>query len=172
MYLICTFILVSVVAIIGTLSSSNAAKNVIPGALLATPSPTPAPSPSSGELTPQYSSYRGVTIRMPAAQVADKLGTPTQRSKAGDYFLISADESVQISYDKDQTVKAISINYTGDLKAAPTPKDVVGTEVKKDAEGTITKMVSYPKSGFWISYIRTGGKDATIIITLQKTAIE
>lgn len=107
---------------------------------------------------------------MPAAEVAEKLGAPTQKSKAGDYFLISPTESVQISYDSDQTVKAISVNFTGDLKAAPTPKDVVGMDVKKDEEGSISKMVSYPKEGFWVSYIRTPGKDATVIITLQKTA--
>ena len=134
--------------------------------------PTPIPEANPGELVPPYSSYRGVTIRMPAAQVTEKLGTPAQKSKAGDYYAISPTESVQISYDTDQTVKAISINITGDLKTAPMPKDVVGTDVKKDAEGTISKMVNYPKSGFWVSYIRTGGKDSTIIITLQKSAIQ
>ena len=129
--------------------------------------PTPTPDGQS-----PYNSYRGIAIRTPAAEVAEKLGTPTQKSKAGDYYLISPAESVQISYDSDQTVKAISVNYTGDLKTAPTPKDVVGMDVKKDEEGSINKMVSYPKEGFWISYIRTPGKDATIIITLQKTAIQ
>lgn len=138
----------------------------------ATPVPTPTPDAGTDEQTPRYSSYRGVTIRMPAAQVTEKLGTPTHKSKAGDYYAISPTESVQISYDTEQAVKAISINITGDLKSAPTPKDVVGTDVKKDSEGTISKLVSYPKSGFWISYIRTGGMDATIIITLQKIAIQ
>lgn len=133
-----------------------------------TTQPLTTPTPDGGAAP--YSSYRGIAIRTPAAEVAEKLGTPTQKSKAGDYYLISPTESVQISYDSDQTVKAISVNFTGDLKTAPTPKDVVGTDVKKDDEGSINKMVSYPKEGFWISYIRTPGKDATIIITLQKTA--
>ena len=131
---------------------------------LVTVSPTPEPE------FPTYSSYRGISIRTPAAEVAEKFGTPTQKSKAGDYYVISPTESVQISYDLDQTVKSITVNYTGDLKSAPTPMDVVGTDVRKDEEGSISKMVSYPKEGFWISYIRTPGKDATIIITLRKTA--
>ena len=128
------------------------------------------PAPTPDEQAAPYSSYRGIAIRTPAAEVAVKLGTPTQKSKAGDYYVISPTESVQISYDSDQTVKAISVNYTGELRSAPTPKDVVGMDVKRDEEGSINKMVSYPKEGFWISYIRTPGKDATIIITLQKTA--
>jgi hypothetical protein len=134
-----------------------------------TPSTTPTPT---DDQTPLYSSYRGISIRTPAAQVAEKLGIPAQRSKAGDYYIVSPTESVQISYDTDQTVKAISVNFTGDLKAAPTPKDVIGTDIKKDADGAISKIVTYPKNGFWVSYMRTGGKDATIVITLKKMAIE
>lgn len=105
---------------------------------------------------------------MPAAQVAEKLGVPTQKTKAGDYYAVSPTESVQISYDADQQVKSISINLTGDLRTAPTPKDVVGTDIKKEPDGTMSKMVSFTKDGYWASYTRTGGKDATIIITLQK----
>ena len=130
---------------------------------------TPSPTPDAVG-SPSFRSYRGVSIRMPAAQVAEKLGVPTQRSKAGDYYAVSATESVQISYDSDQTVKSISINLTGDLKTAPAPKDVVGTDIKKDPDGMLSKMVSFPKEGFWASYTRTAGKDATVIITLQKLA--
>ena len=131
--------------------------------------PTPTPGDAKEGL---YRTYRGVTVRMPAADVAAKLGVAAQHSKAGDYYAISSTESVQISYDTDQTVKAITINISGDLKSAPSAKDVLGEDVKKDADGTISKLVSFPKSGYWASYTRTAGKNATVIITLQKLAFE
>ncbi|MEP6944934.1 MAG: hypothetical protein ABJA02_03390 [Acidobacteriota bacterium] len=135
----------------------------VSASILATPTPD-----SAGEAP--FKAYRGVALRMPVAQVTEKLGAPTQRSKAGDYYAISSTESVQITYDADQTVKSVSINFTGDLKTAPTPKEVVGTDIKKDADGIMNKMVSFPKDGFWVSYTRTAGKEATIIISLQKLA--
>lgn len=159
------FIFVSLVFGAGTLTASTSAANVTISSFEPIPIAQPTPSPEPVAI---YSSYRGISIRMPAEKVAEKLGVPTQKSKAGDFYMISPTETVQISYDTDKTVKAISINFTGDLKTAPTPRDVLGEDVKKDAEGMISKMVSFPKDGFWISYIHTGGKDATIIITLQK----
>lgn len=137
--------------------------------ILRAPSASPTPTPAKPEET-LYRSYRGVSVGSSAADVAAKLGTPAQHSKAGDYYAISATETVQIAYSPDQTVKSVTINFTGDLKSAPTAKEVLGEEVKKDADGIISKMVSFPKDGYWASYTRTSGKDSTVIITLQKLA--
>ncbi len=138
--------------------------------LQANSTPTPSPTPSSPDPAALYSSYRGVLLRAPVAQVVEKLGAPTQKTKGGDFYLISPTESVQISYEYDETVKSMSINFTGDLKSVPNAKDVVGVDVKKDADGMISKMVSFPKDGYWASYTRTSGKDAAVIITLHKLA--
>lgn len=126
----------------------------------ATPTPVPAES--------QFKSYRGVSIGMTGEQARAKLGTPKERSNAGDYFVFSETESAQLIFEKDQTIKSITVNFTGDLKAAPSPKDVFGVDIKKEPDGSISKMVSFPKEGYWVSFVRTGGKDAIIIITLQK----
>ncbi len=124
------------------------------------PTPTPAPAP--------YDSFRGVRIGMPADQARTKLGTPKEKTSSGEFFVISLTETAQLIYERDQTVKSITANFTGDLRLAPSPKDVFGTDIKKDPDGSISKMVSFPKEGFWISYVRTPGKDAMVVITIQK----
>ena len=133
-------------------------------AVVLTPTPTPEPT------AVQFKSYRGVAIGMSAEQARQKLGTPKERSNSGDYYVISQGESVQLIFEKDLTIKSLTVNYTGDLKGAPSPKDVFGVDVKKEPDGSITKMVSFPKDGYWASFVRTGGKDAMIIVTLQKLA--
>lgn len=119
-----------------------------------------------------YDSYKGITIGMPTADVRTKLGKPTDESDAEDDFTFSETESARVFYDDKKTVRVISIMYTGDLKLAPTPKTVVGTDVPPKPDGGIQKTVQYPKAGFWISYSRTGGDDAIVMITLQKMAKE
>lgn len=121
---------------------------------------------------PVYDSYKGITIGMPTADVRTKLGKPTDESDAEDDFTFSETESARVFYDEKKTVRVISVMYTGDLKLAPTPKAIVGTDIPPKPDGGIQKTVHYPKAGFWISYSRTGGDDAIVIITLQKMAKE
>jgi hypothetical protein len=135
------------------------------------PCPTSAPTPTP-QAAPLFRTYREVAIGMTGDQAREKLGTPKEKSSAGDYFVFSTTESAQLLYDKDRKVKAITVNFSGDLKTAPTPREVVGGDVKKEPDGSISKMVSFPKDGYWVSYIRTAGKDAMIIITLQKLTVE
>ncbi len=129
-----------------------------------------APTPEPSEI--QFRSYRGVSIGMSAEQARQKLGTPKERSNSGDYYVLSPGESVQLIFEKDLSIKSLTVNYTGDLKSAPSPKDVFGVDVKKEADGSITKMMSFPKDGYWASFVRTGGKETMIVVTLQKLAVQ
>ncbi len=151
--------------------TSQVSAEILAGTRLAS-LPAATQTTMAAQTSSLYNSYRGVTIGLTADQAREKLGAPKEKSNAGDYFVFSASESAQVLYDTDQTVKAISINFMGDLKAAPTPKDVVGMDVKKEADGSINKLVRFPKSGYWVSYIRTGGDDPMIVVTLQKMARE
>lgn len=136
------------------------------GPLAILPTPTPA------QATTTFRAYRGVSLGMSAAAAREKLGAPKEKADTGDYYLFSETETAQILYDTDHTVRAISITFLGNLGSAPSSKDVVGTDVKAEADGSINKLARYPKAGYWVSYIRTGGDDPMIVITLQKMPIE
>ncbi|MBP6002908.1 MAG: hypothetical protein KA746_05690 [Pyrinomonadaceae bacterium] len=159
-FLLLVFSIGLFVNVSGTASHAAGADSITPG-------PTPE---TAAAKTPPYSTYRGVTVGMAQAAAREKLGEASQRSNAGDYYAVSATESAQILWDKDQTVKSITVNYSGNLKMAPSTKDVVGEDIKKEADGSIYKLVRYPESGFWVSYNRTAGDDPTVVITLQKMA--
>ncbi len=131
-----------------------------------------APLPTPVSQKAPYAGYKDVTIGMSSADVRTKLGKPQDESDAEDNFTISEFESARVFYDENKTVRVISIMYTGDLKLAPTPKAVIGTDIEAKPDGGMHKTVQYPKAGFWISYVRTGGDDAIVIVTIQKMAKE
>lgn len=127
---------------------------------------TPTPTPTASE--PRFDSYRGVSIGMSAEVVRTKLGVPKETSASGEFYLISESESIQIVYSRDRTVRSITVNFNGDLRSAPSTKEILGIDIKRGSDGSINKFVSFPKEGFWLSYVRTGGKDDAIVITIQK----
>jgi len=115
---------------------------------------------------PVFAGYKGVMIGMKMDDARTKLGTPKDKSDSEDYYVYSDNESVQVLYGPDKTVRVLSINYLG--KGAPTPTEILGMDVTAKPDGGINKMVKYPKSGFWISYLKTGGNDPMTVITVQK----
>ena len=117
-------------------------------------------------LKSSYAGYKGVMVGTPMDEARTKLGTPKDKSDAEDYYVFADAETVQVLYGPDKTVRVLSINYIG--KEAPTPKEILGIDVEVKADGSINKLVKYPKSGFWISYLKTGGSDPMTVITVQK----
>lgn len=115
---------------------------------------------------PVFAGYKGVMIGTAMGDARTKLGTPKDKSDSEDYYVYPDNETVQVLYGPDKTVRVLSINYIG--KAAPSPKEVLGMDVESKPDGGIMKMVKYPKSGFWISYLKTGGSDPMTVITVQK----
>jgi len=136
--------------------------------LLTTPFALILSSASYGQAIqkPTFAGYKGVMIGMKMDDARTKLGTPKDKSESEDYYVYSDNESVQVLYGPDKTVRVLSINYIG--KGAPTPMDVLGVDVEARADGGINKMVKYPKSGFKISFLKTGGNDPMTVITVQK----
>lgn len=124
----------------------------------------PAPTPEK----PVFSGYKGVSIGMEASAVRQKLGDPKDKSDTMDMYMFSDTESVQFYYDADKLVNAIMITYSGDLAKAPTPRDIFGEDVEARPDGGVSKMVRYPKAGYWIAYNRTVGDDAIVSIAMQK----
>ena len=117
---------------------------------------------------PAFNEFRGVKIGMAAEEARKKLGTPKDKSPEQDFYVFNENEAVVIYYDKNGAVNAISVDFMTGANSIPTSKDVLGAEAEAKSDGSVYKMVRYPKAGYWVSYSRTAGNDSTVTITMQK----
>jgi hypothetical protein len=118
---------------------------------------------------PVFSEFKGVRIGMLTEDARKKLGSPKDKSDEQDFYLFNDNQAVQVYYDKaTKKVTAISIDFMNGASPIPTARDVIGSEIDAKSDGSGYKMVRYPKAGYWVSYSRTGGKEPTITITMQK----
>ena len=114
-----------------------------------------AQTPSGGEeASASFKEYRGIQLGMLADEVRKKLGSPKDKGDEQDFYIFDETETAQIVYDKTHKVVTISADF---LKPSLTAKQVLGAEVEAKADGSVYKMVRYPKAGYWLSYNRTSG---------------
>jgi hypothetical protein len=125
-------------------------------------------NPSPAEDSPAFSDFKGVRIGMTADEARKKLGSPRDKSDEQDFYVFNDTQAVQVFYDKARAVSAISIDFMDGANAIPSAKDVLGTEADARADGSVYKMLRYPKAGYWVSYNRTAGSAPTTTITMQK----
>ena len=137
--------------------------------LLLTASTAAAQGSKGSITTPEENGFqfRGLKIGMATDEARKKLGSPREKSPEQDFYLFNDNEAVQIYYEKG-AVSAISIDYMTGSNGVPTAKAVLGAEAEAKADGSIHKVVRYPKAGYWVSYSRTAGNEPTITITMQK----
>jgi hypothetical protein len=105
---------------------------------------------------------------MTADGARKKLGTPRDKSAEQDLYVFNDTQAVQVFYDKAGTVSAISIDFMTGANAIPSAKDVLGTEADARTDGSVYKMLRYPKAGCWVSYNRTAGSSPTTTVTMQR----
>ena len=117
---------------------------------------------------PVFKAYRGVSIGMSTDEVRQKLGKPAEKFDEFDIFVFSDKERARVYYDKDKKARAISVTYVG-TSGAPTPTDVLGTEIESKEDGSMHRMITYPDAGYWVSYSRTAGSSSLVMVTMQKT---
>ena len=129
---------------------------------------SPAAKAEAGGEQPPFQEYRGVRIGMTAEEARKKLGAPTDKGEAQDFYLVSDKESVQLIYDGAKKVSAIALNYMNAGGKAPTPKAVLGEEIEARPDGSLYKLVRYPKAGYWLSYSRTAGDSPLVSVMMQK----
>jgi hypothetical protein len=127
-----------------------------------------AAAPAGDDESALFKDYRGVQLGMTADEVRKKLGEPKDKSDEQDFFVFNDNETAQIVYDKTKKVITISADYLTVGSTVPTAKQVFGSEVEAKADGAIYKMLRFTKSGYWLSYNRTGGASPLTTITLQK----
>jgi hypothetical protein len=116
---------------------------------------------------PAFTEFKGVRIGMKTDEARKKLGNPTDKSPEQDIYFTDT-QTIQIFYDKTSTVTAISIDFQSGADAIPSAREVLGGEATARDDGSIYKMLRYPKAGYWVSYSRTAGKSPTTTVTMQK----
>jgi hypothetical protein len=124
-------------------------------------------STSNVDASPIYLGYKGVAIGMSMDEARKKLGKPSNKSGKTDFFIASDQENAQVFYDKDQKVTAISVTYSGNLAKAPKPREVLGMGIETKPDGSQHRLERYPKAGYWVSYSRTAGDQAVIVISMR-----
>jgi hypothetical protein len=127
-----------------------------------------AAAPAAEEESAMFKEYRGVQLGMTSDEVRKKLGSPKDKGDEQDFFVFGDNESAQIVYDSAHKVITISADFLTTDASVPTCKQVFGSEAQAKADGSVYKMVRFPKAGFWLSYNRTGGTSPMTSITLQK----
>ena len=127
-----------------------------------------ATAPAAEEESAMFKEYRGVQLGMTSDEVRKKLGSPKDKGDEQDFFVFGDNESAQIVYDSAHKVITICADFLTTDASVPTCKQVFGSEAQAKADGSVYKMVRFPKAGFWLSYNRTGGTSPMTSITLQK----
>jgi len=121
------------------------------------------------EEEPVFHDYRGVKLGWLADDVRKKLGNPANKSDEQDYYEFSDNEKASVYYDKaTKQVTAISVDFIGAGTGILTPQQVFGAEIEAKSDGSKSRLVRYPKAGYWVSYSRTSGDSPIISVTMQK----
>ena len=115
-----------------------------------------------------FKEYRGVQLGMLADEVRKKLGSPKDKGDEQDFFVFGESETAQIVYDRTHKVVTISADFLTAGATVPTAKQIFGSDVEAKADGSVYRMVRFPKAGYWVSYNRTSGATPMTSITLQK----
>lgn len=119
------------------------------------------------DASPSFQEYRGIQLGMVTDDVRKKLGDPKDKGEEQDFYIFNDTETAQIVYDKTHKVITISADFLN-TNTALTAKQVFGAEIEAKSDGSVYKMVRYPKAGYWLSYNRTSGTSPLISVTLQK----
>jgi hypothetical protein len=115
-----------------------------------------------------FKEYRGIQLGMTADDVRKKLGEPKDKSGEQDFYMFGETETAQIVYDKALKVVTISADFFSTSTEILTPKQIFGSEIQAKADGSLYRMVRFPKAGYWLSYNRTSGTSPLTSVTIQK----
>lgn len=118
--------------------------------------------------SPLFNEYRGIQLGMTADDVRKKLGEPKDKGDEQDFYIFGETETAQIVYDKTKKVVTISADFLSASTEILTAKQVFGSEVEAKADGSLYRMVRFPKAGYWLSYNRTSGTSPLTTVTIQK----
>lgn len=116
---------------------------------------------------PPFHEFKGVRINMSVQEAREKLGVPTEKSDALDFYNVSDKQTIQVYYDAGK-VTAIALMFMDAGADAMTPKAVFGTNLEAKPDGSMYKLVRFAKAGYFVSYSRTAGDSPLVSVTIQK----
>jgi outer membrane protein assembly factor BamE (lipoprotein component of BamABCDE complex) len=116
---------------------------------------------------PIFNEYKGVRLGMTADECRQKLGTPQDKGDTQDFYAFSEKETAQVNYNAQHQVMSIAVIYIGADKA-PASKAIIGADLTAKADGSMYRLVRYPKAGYWVSYSRTAGDSPLITVMMQR----
>jgi hypothetical protein len=132
------------------------------------PAPQPQADAAPAAPAPLYGEFKGLKLGASRDEARKLLGSAQEKEKTQDFFVLSERERARVYYDDKGAVSAIIVTYVGKSANAPTPQAVLGADVEAKPDGSMYKMVSYPKAGYWVAYSRTAGDEPLTIITMQR----
>ncbi|MGH9944580.1 MAG: hypothetical protein ACRD9R_19715 [Pyrinomonadaceae bacterium] len=118
--------------------------------------------------TPVYRDYKGVQIGMNTDEARQKLGDPQEKNERQDFYAFSEKETAQVFYDDAKKVFAVAVIYIGKDGGAPDARKVLGSDLEAKADGSVHRLVRYPKAGYWVSYSRSAGDSPITSVTMQR----
>ena len=62
----------------------------------------------------------------------------------------------------------VSVDFLSGATGVPVAKAVIGSDIEAKPDGSMYKMVRYPKAGYWVSFSRTAGDSPLTSVTIQK----
>jgi HJR/Mrr/RecB family endonuclease len=123
--------------------------------------------PDKAKEEPPFHAYKGVRIGMTADEARKLLGNPTDKDDKQDFYSFNDKESCQVYYDDTKKVFAVSVTYLA-TDGVPAAKSILGADADAKQDGSLYKMLRFPKVGYWVSYTRTSGDAPMTIIAMQK----
>ncbi len=126
-------------------------------------SSTPAPADE-----PLYGEFKGLKLGASRDEARKLLGRPQEMDKTQDFFVFSERERARVYYDDKGKVSAVIVTYIGKSANAPAPKAILGSDIEAKQDGSMYRLVQYPKAGYCVAYSRTAGDEPLTIITMQR----
>lgn len=122
----------------------------------------------AAKAAPVYADFLGIKLGMTADQVRSKLENLRDKGDRQDLYVFSETKLAQVFYNDEGKVVAVSIDYLGGSKDAPTAESVLGQSIEPRADGSLHKLKRFHEEGYWIAYSRTAGDSPITTVTMQK----
>lgn len=113
--------------------------------------------------------FRGVKIGDAKDEVHKKLGSPANASGDTEDFGLGGEDSMNIVYDEQKTVKSIVIYIYGKSDKLPAREDITGeAKVQTNPDGSTVCKLTLEKENLFISMFESRGDNPMTVVTISR----